>query len=547
MIQIKRYFLLTLILFGVVFFSTVASANNLNIFNFDVTSTDVSSNTMTFQFNLSQDNSWKTTLNHDAVWIFMKYSTDAGQTWKHASMAASGINPAGFSVNSNYELVVASDEKGFFFRRKDFGSGNIAVEGIKFVWDYGQDGLSDEQAAAANTISNVYGIEMIYVPEGGFYAGDGASSSDFRFKQGSSDDDPWYISSETAITVTNVLSDGFYYQSTGASGESATGSSFLISNSFPKGYKGFYLMKYELTEGQWIDYFNTLTVAQKLNRDITSSIEGGKGSDSVVDRNTISWDSSNPALTAKSERPSRSITFVSWPDVASYADWAGLRPITELEFEKAARGADISSVPDEYAWGTTSYNAPSASAIYPDNQDELGSEAIFDGTANVNRNALGWTSGDGRVGGEAEGQKGPLRVGIFAENTTGRVTSGAGYYGNMELSGNVAEPVVTVGKQEGRTYLGTHGDGKLSTVVGYEGNATNVDWPGINASNSSYGITGTKGIGYRGGDFQSSNIRDFQISSRAYAAKDPDSEGWDQRYDAAAGIYYGGRLGRTAP
>ncbi|MFH0753595.1 MAG: SUMF1/EgtB/PvdO family nonheme iron enzyme [Candidatus Omnitrophota bacterium] len=514
--------------------------------HFDVSATDTSLHRMTFTVSLSQDNCWRNATSHDAAWIFMKYSTDGGQTWHHASMAGAGLNPAGFSAPSNFEISVSQDMKGFFLRRSNIASGTISSQEVKFVWNYALNGLSDDVAKAANTLTKVFGIEMVYIPEGAFFAGDGASSSPFRFKQGSTDDNPWYVSSENAITTANVASGGYYYQSTGMPNESVTGASFLISNSFPKGYQPFYLMKYELTEGQWVSFFNTLSSAARVNHDITSSSQGGKASQGVVNRNTVSWDALNLLSPAETQRPSRAMSYVSWPDVAAYADWAGLRPMTELEFEKAARGVDINSVSNEYAWGTNTYNAASSEEIFPSNQDESGIEAIFDGAANINRNALGWTSGDGRSGGQAEGQKGPLRAGIFAENTTSRVTSGAGYYGNMELSGNLAEPVVSIGRAEGRQFLGTHGDGELTTVSGAEGFATNVDWPGIDSADARKGVNKTIGIGYRGGDFQSSNGTDFQVSGRSYAAKDPDTSGLNQRYDAAAGIYYGGRLARTA-
>ena len=388
---------------------------------------------------------------------------------------------------------------------------------------------------------------MVFVPEGAFFAGDGASSSEARFKQGSADDQPWYISSETAFSTTNVPSGGYYYQSSGATGENSSGEAFLLPNSFPKGYHGFYLMKYELTEGEWVAFFNTLPPAAKLNRDVTSSTDGGKNSDGIINRNTVSWDSSNPLLPATTARPARAMSYISWVDAAAYADCAGLRPMTELEYEKAARGVDVRPVADEFAWGRATFNAATAEGIYPPSQDENNSEAILDGTVNLNRNALGWSSGDGRIGGPAAGQKGPLRVGIFAENSTDRVTSGAGYYGNMELSGNLAEPAVTVGRPEGRQFLGTHGDGELATLAGVEGNATNADWPGINTQDYRRGVTGTVGIGYRGGDYASGNIRNFQVSSRSFAAKDPDSMGQNKRYDASAGVVYGARFARTAP
>ncbi len=306
-------------------------------------------------------------------------------------------------------------------------------------------------------------------------------------------------------------------------------------------------MKYELTEGQWVAFFNTLSLSQKVNRDITSSVEGGKNSDLIVNRNTISWDDASATSLAETSRPDRPVSYVSWPDLLAYADWAGLRPITEMEYEKVSRGVDVLPVANEYVWGTGSYDTAQSGEIYPSNIDEDGTEQIFDGNANINRNNLGWSSGDGRNGGEAQGQSGPLRVGIFAESSTSRVTSGAGYYGNMELSGNLSEMIVTVGRTQGRQFRGTHGDGLLSSAVGYEGNATNTDWSGINTSDSSRGVTGSIGSGYRGGDFAASSASYLQVSSRYFAVKDPDTLGYSQRYDASLGIFQGGRLARTAP
>ncbi len=542
----RSLFILTAVVALSFFTAQSVFANNLSIESFSVYSTSEAANTITYAADITWENSWRTTTNYDAVWVFLKYSTDAGMTWNHASMANNGVNPNGFSAPTGFEIVVPDDEKGFFLQRTDLSSGNVSAEDVKFIWDYGQDGLTDDQAMAANTINKVFGIEMVYIPEGPFYAGDDNSSSEYRFKQGSSDNDPWYIQSENAITTTNSTADGFYYQSSSASSESASGAVFIIQTSFPKGYNDHYQMKYELTEGQWVDFFNTLSNAQKTNRDITASTNGGKNSDSVVTRNTIAWDSSSPASDATTDRADRPVTYVSWPDVLAYADWAALRPITELEYEKAARGIDITPLSDELAWSKTTYNQAEASEIFPD-ADEDGEEQIFDGAANLNRNSLGWSSGDGRAGGSAAGQAGPLRAGIFAESSTNRTTSGSGYYGSKELSGNLSEMVVTVGNASGRGFLGTHGDGSLSTISSYEGNATNSDWPGINATDSARGVTGTSGSGYRGGNFNSSNVRHFQVSNRTNAAKDADGASYSQRYDASFGMFGSGRLGRTAP
>ena len=532
--------------------ASAAWASNLQLSNLDEVSANTAAGTMTFSVNLTQDNSWRNGTNYDAVWVFMKYSTDGGATWHHASMAGTGINPSGFSIptefQSQFEIYVPSDQKGFFVQRSGQATGSIALTGIQFVWNYALDGISATVAQAANTIQTIYGIEMVYIPQGAFYAGDGSanSSTEYAFSQGSASNSPWYIQNENAIPTTGNASGTYYYQNTGAKGDEFTsGATFLIPASFPKGYGAFYLMKYQLTEGQWVSFFNTLPVTAKPYRDITSGNAkfGGKNSQGVVNRNTISWNSAIPTSKATTLRPSRPISYVSWPDVAAYAEWAALRPITELEYEKAARGADNPAVPGEFVWGTTSFTAPNPGDIYP-NSDENGSETLHD-TANINSNSIAWSSGDGNSGSIAAGQTGPLRVGIFAasvaSSTNPRVSSGAGFYGNMELSGNLAEPVVTVGRPEGLAFQGTDGTGNLTP----QGFATNVDWPGIDPTNSN-GVDNTIGVGYRGGDFQSPNSIIYATSDRTYAVKDPDSQSCMERYDPNCGVFQGGRLGRNA-
>jgi hypothetical protein len=533
--------------------ASLAWASNLQLSNLDEVSANTASGTITFSFNLTQDNSWRNGTSYDAVWVFMKYSTDGGATWHHASMAGTGINPSGFSIptqfQDQFEIMVPSDQKGFFVQRSGQATGGIALTGVQFVWNYGLDGVSATVAQASNTLHTVYGIEMVYIPQGAYYAGDGSpnSSTEYTFSQGSASNSPWYIQNENAIQTTGAASGTYYYQNTGAKGdEFPSGASFLIPASFPKGFGAFYLMKYQLTEGQWVSFFNTLPATAKPYRDITSDNArvGGKNSQGVVNRNTITWNSAIPTSPAVTLRPARPVSFVSWPDVAAYAEWAALRPVTELEYEKAARCANNPPAgPGEYVWGTTALTAPSPGDITP-NADENGAETLSD-TANINSNALSWSSGDGRSGGIAAGQSGPLRVGIFAASTTNstnpRVSSGAGFYGNMELSGNLAEPVVTVGRPEGLLFQGTDGTGVLTSL----GFATNIDWPGIDPTPTS-GVDGTLGIGYRGGDFQSPNSTVYATSARSYAVKDPDSQGCLERYDANCGVFQGGRLGRNA-
>jgi formylglycine-generating enzyme required for sulfatase activity len=404
------------------------------------------------------------------------------------------------------EIAVTQDKKGAILRRRENGSGTVSTSGVKLIWDWDSDGLT-----GADTVRvRVFAFEMVYIPAGAFYAGDYAASSG-SLKKGSADNDPWQITSESAISVTSAVTGGFYYVSAANAGEDQTGSSFSIPVAYPKAYNAFYVMKYEISEGQWLGFISTLSSEQKSGRDITSL--NGKNSDSVVNRNTFSWDTLSPMTT----RQDRSCSYLSWADLCALADWAALRPMTELEFEKTCRGPNASVI-NEYAWGNTTIVA--AEEI---SGSEDGTENISTPGANACYNNIIFSGGD-------TGQ-GPLRGGIFATSSSSRTTSGASYYGVMELSGNLWERCVTLGNAQGRSFLGSHGDGLL-TVSGY---ATNLDWPGIDASPVN-GVTGSSGAGFKGGAWDTAEAM-LKVSARSKAALSSNIRGSN----------YGGRCARSAP
>ncbi len=128
-----------------------------------------------------------------------------------------------------------------------------------------------------------------------------------------------------------------------------------------------------------------------------------------------------------------------------------------------------------------------------------------------------------------------LRTGSAATNATNRTAAGAGYYGAMELSGNAAERAVTLGNSTGRFLTGTQGDGTLTTTASYEGNATNNDWPGINATTARE-VTAATGGGWRGGSC-------YDSESKLYLADRTVATGGVATRDNISG----GRSVRTAP
>jgi len=474
-------------------------ANNLAVSTVSLGNVSIGQVTAKAQFNISWDNSWRTAVNYDAAWVFIKYSTNAGISWNHATLKTAGTNPAGFSqgTGTGLDIIVPADKKGAFLQRSANGAGSVSTTSIQFVWDYGADGVISTSTVRVK----VFAIEMVYIPTSAFYAGSGETETS-AFYTYPTTTNAYLVGSENAITVGTTSGNLYYALSTYAGDQTGP-----IPATFPKGYAAFYMMKYEISQGQYADFLNILTSTQASTRYPNSN-----GSY----RHTISGVYPNYSAS----RPDRACNYLSWVDLCAYADWAALRPFTELEFEKAARGVSVPTV-NEYVWGSTSITA----SIDISGISEDGTETITTAGANCAYNNNAYTGGD------AAGQsdvtpypytRGPLRCGIFATGSSTRVTSGAGYYGVLELSGNLWERPVSVGNPTGRAFTGGHGNGALDGT----GNANVTNWPGTDAV----------GAGHRGGNwnFGATHAR----ASARYNAASP---------DAYRGYYFGGRVARTSP
>jgi len=482
----------------------------------------LSGGSTTVTFNVTWTNSWRQTgvgapapNNWDAAWVFVKFRKNGGN-WAHASLNDTGHSmgtgtaatySVGYPDTSSAFNIATNPGVGVFIYRSGDGTGTFTLTGASLSWNYAQDGVT-----GSDTVDiQVYGIEMVHIPQGAFFAGDNATST-ASFKQGSSDSDPWYIGSEAAITTANATGTGTglaetaseYYYVTDGNGD-ATGSVFSIPAAFPKGYQAYYMMKGEISQGQWVAFFNTLTATQKSTRDITSA--AGKNSDNLTLRNNVSWlgsgDATLPDQGGGATYTGVAMNYLSWADVTAYLDWSGLRPMSELEFERAARGP-YRAVSGEYAWGSTSITQATSisNAGLSSERAQSGANAALSSHASV---------------------LGPLRVGSFAYGVSTRIAAGAGYYGAMELSGNLQERPVTVGNSTGRSFAGCyHGNGALDS----SGNPNVSTWPG----------TGAGGAGFRGGNWlNNSNV--LRLADRSWAALSNSSNNRS----------FGGRGVRTAP
>ncbi|MEP1095883.1 MAG: hypothetical protein ABJG78_12280 [Cyclobacteriaceae bacterium] len=472
----KRFTYEVLTFIALLCLSHLATSNNIQVSNISLQNQNQGSQTVLVQFDVSWDNSWRISSgpsNWDAAWIFVKYRRNSG-VWRHANINVASPGVAGGT------LEVTSDEVGAMLYRDSDGTGNVSFTGVQLQWDYGENGVVDADVLDVQ----VFAIEMVYVPGGSFFLGDGTdtnvTATFLEFNIGLT---PYHVLSEAPISIGPTLGN-LYYQNPGGDAGDQTGT---LATDFPKGFDAFYCMKYEATEGMWISFFNTLDGSMKNQRDITNSLVDHKGSDAIISRNTISIVAGNATTLA----PDRVVNFLNLEDLTAYLDWSGLRPMTELEFEKSCRGP-LTPMGGEFAWGNANLLASLASS-YTLINDGLPNEQISN--IYVNTGNAHFLSG---------GIDGYLRAGVFAASSINhtREETGSSYYGIMELSGNAIEMCVTVGNLNGRSYTGLHGDGNLTV----SGNANVLNWP-ISGS--------TGGYGQRGGAANFYNIGSLlQVSNR---------------------------------
>lgn len=395
---------------------------------------------------------WRNDRNHNALWMFVKLSgTDAAgeRAVRHARIAGMPEVSRSGSREGDERFVVRMtvDRAGFFlepageFRGPGRASIRVPVDAAAL------EGLALESIRA-----QAHAIAMVYIPAGPFEAG-AASAAELEYGAFYRSDaaggyaGAFRIATEAEIPV--GASDGALnyrrLQSLSYMGD-ARGP---VPKAFPKGTRAFYVMEYELTQGQYAGFLNSIAGYGPDTRAIHA------GPTYYDDRGTIRLEGGRYVA----EDPDRPANFVGWEDGIAFLDWAGLRPMTELEYEKAARGPR-GARPGEYVWGTDDTRALQR-AVLPD-----GSLGMLDGSS-------------------------PAEL-----DDASAVRFGASYYWVMDLSGSLWERCVTVGDAAGRAFTGAHGDGNVNPY----GDADVQGWPRELGSPRR-----EKGFGYRGGGFYRAN------------------------------------------
>ena len=434
---------------GCLLYASISYANNVVVSNVQLLTPDITAGTVKVSFTLSQENpfgdlTYDSKAYSDYIWVFVKYAVvpvDETVGYKHAGL-----------ISGTGCVTPTSDGKGIFIKASDAGvSGNT----FSVLWKFTTDGVAIDKTVQVK----VCAIEMVKIPIGSFYynvSGIGGSTYN-NYGAGS-----------------EVLVSAASHVPTGA------------STGWPNGYSSFYIMKYEVSQGQYADFLNMLKAT-----DATARFESHTDYE-----HTITYTSGSAyGLRYAASKPTRASAYLSWDDVRAYASWAALRPMTEMEFEKAGRGTSSGTFfKAVYPWGSD--NPDTGNVLYC----PLGHVSPYD--------AWKYYANYYDGGSNANTYDGPTNVGNYLAGsiespviTRTTAQAGASPYGVADLAGNVWEHMINCDKNSGTTVLTpANGDGALHTSY-----LTDLNWSDA-----------ALGKGFRGGSWDSGSSY-LRVSDRYYA------------------------------
>jgi len=282
----------------------------------------------------------------DAAWVFVKLQSKgsgtggvAQATWRHAMLdvqSASHQVPAGAVLDVGL-TDDGSRGVGVFVYRAAAGQGPVDFKGIKLRWTNtpSPDSSAVTKPAAPlntehrtlNTDVSVQAIGMVYVPAG-----------PFRSKT------PWKTTFATIKNPDATAPDGCRVPTNAPA-----------NASWPNGVNAFYCMKHGINQGLFAAYLNFGGVVPKYRPEFGKSSYLAYG----FGRQTIKFDETRNLFVA--EQPDLPRNYVIWADILAVTAWAGLRPVTDLEYEKACRGPrEVARAEDAWADGVC---APGAGLV----------------------------------------------------------------------------------------------------------------------------------------------------------------------------------------
>ncbi|GHU85219.1 hypothetical protein FACS1894153_0040 [Bacteroidia bacterium] len=567
------------------------NANNISISR-SLKATVSAPQELTISFGVQWDNSWKYVdalepekTNWDAAWVFVKYQlkTHKQKGWFHVyfspnssdiyTRSADVTTPAIYKVGYNNDKTKAV---GLFVYRQDEGQGYYNVDSIAIKWkgfseynpspDNGTSVYSLQRYGAVYTIQStdedllseldfrVFAVEMVYIPEGAFWLGDGGPKSlvyadNIKLYNSNTAEAPpvqqiipagagaiFTVERMTKNTPVKLNQEENIWHCITDVAVVAQRRCATLNDTFPKGYQAIYCAKYEITQIAYVDFLNCLTYDQQQNLTavVPSSAAGtfamvtastpeqyrnfikiktpGKSIDGTPAEYGLRVSTSGNNWDPDSNGGHIACNFMMWQMGVAWSDFAGLRPMTELEYEKICRGVDT-FYKGEYAWGNANRidsKNPGSIIISPNMINELCDTLKL---ANYRQTDTFFaTAQNFDIVSMVNPLTPPIRVGAFARETTKRREAGASYWGVMNMSDNLFERVVTIDYAKSGNFAsssldpetqsrvdyfcGSHGDGDLDKNTGF---ATNKDWSNKdNKSSSSLTQVGV-GIGFKQG------------------------------------------------
>jgi hypothetical protein len=310
---------------------------NVRIENVTVATRDA--RTAAIAFDISWPDSWRNKTNHDAAWVFFKARAAGATEWQHVKLEADKVlNPSGYGQTEGgmpLDFIVPAGDDGFvgmFVRRAAEGKGPVSARGATAIWDLAAN--RDAARGLREVRIRAFAIQMVYVAEGPFHLGSGGAELNgfYRYTDGIQATLPYRVTSSGAIPTGRQAGKLWVRMRKGAMPDDGG----EIPAAFPNGYAAFYCMKYAITMVQYPEFLNTLPPAQAEAR------YPGPRWKRVGEPPNCTYSAEETG--GRNRGPGAQ--GLSWADGAAFAAWAGLRPMTELELEKALRGPR-EPVPDE--------------------------------------------------------------------------------------------------------------------------------------------------------------------------------------------------------
>jgi hypothetical protein len=307
--------------------------------------------TATITFDIGWEDSWRHESNHDAAWVFFKIRPQGATEWQHVRLAADRVlNPTGYgqaAEGTRLDSIVPDGADGFtglFVRRGTYGRGKVTAKDVTAVCEpaavpgFTPDGKPEVRG---------FGIDMVFIPAGSFELGGGTSPNRFYLVA-----DPTDSSRSFRVTGPGAIPTGRQPGRLWARHGCQPEDGGEIPPTFPNGFAAVYCMKKCITGVQYAGFLNSLSPDRAeafWDKTLQPIARSGTGAAATY--------------TATSDGQGHlNCNGLSWEDGATFAAWSGLRPLTELEYEKITRGPisagwDTGDALDHPSfWGVTNMN-----------------------------------------------------------------------------------------------------------------------------------------------------------------------------------------------